>query len=70
MATFAPISYTYVPTVPRSKSTAIRHKIAPKAVSTFNKLQRSKLSEAVFSTTQLAAAPDIGDDKLGIRGTF
>lgn len=38
MATFAPISYTYVPTAPRSKSTATRRKPALKQSSILDKL--------------------------------
>jgi hypothetical protein len=49
MATFVPISYTYVPTTPRSKSTATRRKPAPKQSSILDKLWRSKLSGAALS---------------------
>jgi hypothetical protein len=38
MANFVPISYTYVLTAPRSKSTATRRKPAPKQSSILDKL--------------------------------
>jgi len=65
---FVPISYTYVPTAPRSKSTGTRDEPAPKQFSILDRLQRSKLSEAALSMARLAAADDSGGDKLGIRG--
>jgi len=55
MATFAPISYTYVPTAPRSKSVATRPKPTSKQPSTLEKLQRSKLSRAALDGPQLPA---------------
>lgn len=70
MATFAPISYTYVPTAPRSTSAIVRQQRPSKQSSIFEKLQRSKLSGAELGKPEAAAANDIGDDKLGIRGTF
>lgn len=66
MATFAPISYTYVPTAPRSKSTAIRCKPAPKQSNILDKFQHSKLSGPALSMVRLAAADDSGEDELGI----
>ncbi|KAI9863863.1 MAG: hypothetical protein M1813_003515 [Trichoglossum hirsutum] len=73
MATFVPISYTYVPTAPRSKSAAARRKPALKPVSIFDKIQRIKPSGAALSTPRTAAAAtaadDNGGDKLGIRKT-
>ncbi len=50
MATFAPISYTTVPTAPRSKNVASPRKPASKQLSILNKLQRGKLSRAAGST--------------------
>jgi len=67
MATFVPISYTYIPTPLRSKSTVTCYKPAPKQLSILNKLQHSKLSEVAFSMARLAAADDSKRDKLGIR---
>jgi hypothetical protein len=71
MATFVPISYTYVPTAPRSKSATARRKPALKPVSIFDKIQRIKPSGAALSTPRPAAAAtaadDNGGDKLGIR---
>jgi len=64
MTAFAPISYTYVPTAPRSKSTATRRKPAPKQSSILDKLQHSKLSEAALSMARLAVADDSGGDEL------
>ncbi|KAF8850006.1 hypothetical protein BDZ45DRAFT_697068 [Acephala macrosclerotiorum] len=69
MATFVPISYTYVPTAPRSTSATARRKPTSKQSSILDKLQRSKLSEAELSTPQPVAANDIGGNKLGIRET-
>ncbi|KAH0535945.1 hypothetical protein FGG08_007156 [Glutinoglossum americanum] len=73
MATFVPISYTYVPTAPRSKSATARRKPALKPVSIFDKIQRIKPSGAALSTPRPAAAAtaadDNGGDKLGIRKT-
>lgn len=68
MATFVPISYTYVPTAPRSTSATARRKLTSKQSGIFNKLQRSKLSEAELSTPLPAAANDIGSDEFGIQG--
>jgi hypothetical protein len=70
MATFAfKPQYTYVPTPPRSKSTATRRKPVPKQVSIFDKLQHIKPNNTALSTPQpAAAADDIGGDELGIRG--
>jgi hypothetical protein len=64
MATFVPISYTYVPTAPRIKSTTARLKPASQQSS----ILHSNLSEAEISTPQPTAANDIGVGKLGIRG--
>lgn len=69
IATFVPISYTYMPTAPRSKSTATRYKPAPKQSRILNKLQHSKLSEAALSMARQAAADDSRRDKPGIRET-
>jgi len=70
MATFAFKPYIYVPTAPRSKSTATRRKPAPKQVSILNKLQYIRSSEAVVSIPRpAAAAADIdGGCKPRIRG--
>jgi hypothetical protein len=68
MATFVPISYTYVPTAPRSKSATARRKPALKPVSILDKVQHSKPSGAALSTPRPAAAAANGGDKLGIRG--
>ncbi|KAH6694352.1 hypothetical protein BKA61DRAFT_711903 [Leptodontidium sp. MPI-SDFR-AT-0119] len=50
MATFAFKPYTYVPTAPRSKSTATRRRPAPEQVSILNKLQHIMSSGASLST--------------------
>jgi hypothetical protein len=69
MATFVPISYTYVPTAPRSKSATARSKPASKQSNILDKIQRIKPSSAALRTAQpAAAANDIRGDKLGIRG--
>ncbi|TVY20230.1 hypothetical protein LARI1_G001640 [Lachnellula arida] len=66
MSTFVPISYSYVPTVPRSKSATIRRKPTSKQLSILGKLQHNKLSRA-------AAADNNGGYESGIQaetGTF
>ncbi|KAI9774201.1 MAG: hypothetical protein M1839_001903 [Geoglossum umbratile] len=49
MATFVPISYTYVSTAPRSKSATARRKSDLKPVSIFDKIQRIKRSGAALT---------------------
>src|SRR5579862_7038225 len=56
MATFVPISYTYVPTAPRSKSATARRKPAPKQSSILDKLQHIKPSSTSLRTARPAAA--------------
>jgi hypothetical protein len=72
MATFAfKPQYTYVPTPPRPKSTATRHKPAPERVSILNKLQQIRSSSVSLSTPRPAAAAAADDDggyRPGIRG--
>lgn len=70
MATFPFKPYTYVPTTPRSKSTATRRRPAPEQVSILNKLQHIMSSGASLSTPRPAAAPaaDDGGCRPGIRG--
>jgi hypothetical protein len=68
MATFAFKPYIYVPTAPRSKSTATRRKPAPEQISILNKLQHIKSSGASLSTPRPAAADDDGGYRPGIRG--
>ena len=70
MATFVPISYTYVPTAPRSRSTATRSKPALKPVSIFDKLQHINPSSTEFSMPQSAAVDDYGSGDFGIQGKF
>ena len=53
MATFAPISYTYVPTAPRVKSAATCRKPAPEQPSIFDKLQCNKPSCAAPNGPEL-----------------
>jgi hypothetical protein len=68
MATFAfKPQYTYVPTPPRPKSTATRHKPAPERVSILNKLQQIRSSSASLSTPRPAAAAAADDDDGGYR---
>lgn len=71
MATFVPISYTYVPTAPRSKSATTRHKPTSKQSSIFDKIQSIKPSGAALSTPRpaVAAAANNRGDRPGIRGT-
>lgn len=68
MATFEPISYAYVPTPLRSKSTTACRKIPLKPISTLNKNERIKLSNIVLKKPQLfavvAAVEDIRDKQL------
>ncbi|KAL3418451.1 hypothetical protein PVAG01_10167 [Phlyctema vagabunda] len=59
MATFVPISYTYVPTAPRSKTATARLHPSSKQSSILEKLQRSNLNVAGRGTPQPAAASDI-----------
>lgn len=71
MATFAFKPYTYVPTAPRSKSTATRRRPAPEQASILNKLQHIMSSGASLSTPRPAAAAAADDDggyRPGIRG--
>jgi hypothetical protein len=56
MATLAFKPYTYVPTPPRSKSTATRRGPAPEQVSILDKLQQIRSSSALLSTPRPAAA--------------
>jgi hypothetical protein len=67
MATFEPISYAYVPTPPRSKSTTARRKIPLKPISTLDKNERIKPSNVVLEKPQLfavaAAVEDIRDEQ-------
>ncbi|KAH0542350.1 hypothetical protein FGG08_003288 [Glutinoglossum americanum] len=68
MATFVPISYTYVPTGPRSKSATARRRSALKLVNIFDEIQRIKPSGAAPNTPQPApVANNIRGNKLGIR---
>ncbi|KAH7336556.1 hypothetical protein BKA65DRAFT_506698 [Rhexocercosporidium sp. MPI-PUGE-AT-0058] len=70
MATFAPISYTYVPTALRSKRATARHIPAPKQFNILDKLQQIKPRSTSISTARPAApgrADDIKGDKLGTR---
>ncbi|MCJ1357476.1 MAG: hypothetical protein MMC33_007472 [Icmadophila ericetorum] len=72
MATLAFKPYTYVPTPPRSTSTATRRRPAPKQVSILNKLQQIRSSSTSLSTPRPAAAAAADDDggyRPGIRGT-
>ncbi|KAH8787553.1 hypothetical protein F5882DRAFT_110926 [Hyaloscypha sp. PMI_1271] len=76
MATLAFKPYTYVPTPPRSKSTATRRRPAPEQVSILDKLQQIRSSSASLSTPRpvaAAAAMPVADGnggyKPGIRGT-
>ena len=68
MATFEPISYAYVPTPPRSKSTIARRKIPLKPTSTFDTNERIKPSSVVLKKPQpfavVAAVEDIRDKQL------
>jgi len=66
MATFDPISYTYVPTVPRFKSAVARPKPAPKQVSFSDEIQRAKPSSTSLSTPRPPAATD--NDRSGRSG--
>lgn len=66
MATVAFKPYTYVPTAPRSKSTATRRRPAPEQVSILNKLQHIMSSGASLSTPRPAAAA-AADDNGGYR---
>ena len=73
MATFDPISYTYVPTAPRFKSAAARRNPTSKQSSILDKLQRSKLSGAALEDPQLpaqAVADNNGGYRSGIQGMF
>lgn len=72
MATLAFKPYTYVPTPPRSTSTATRRRPAPKQVSILNKLQQIRSSSTSLSTPRPAAAAAADNDggyRPGIRGT-
>ena len=66
MATFKPISYTYVPTPLRSKSTTACYKIPLKPISTLDKNEHIKLGNVVLkkpqSFTVAAAVEDIRDE--------
>jgi hypothetical protein len=73
MATFDPISYTYVPTAPRFKSAAARRNPASKQSGILDKLQRSKQSGAAFDGPRLpapAAADNNRGYRSGIQGMF
>jgi len=71
MATLESISYTYVPTVPRSKSTKAPRKPYPKQVSILDKIQLSKPSSSALGTprppAEVAAADDSRNDGSGFR---
>jgi hypothetical protein len=76
MATLAFKPYTYVPTPPRSKSTATRRRPAPEQVSILDKLQQIRSSSALLNTPRPVAAAAAampvangnGGYKPGIRG--
>lgn len=74
MTTFEPISYTYVPTPPRSKSTTVRHKIPPKPLSILHKNQCIKPSGVALEKPRLlavaAAVGDIRDERSKVQGMF
>ena len=70
IAAFAFKPYTYVPTPPRSKSTATCGKPTPEQVSILNKLQHIRSSGASLSTprpTVASATNNDGGYKPGIR---
>jgi hypothetical protein len=71
MATFDPIPYTYVPTVPRFKSTKAPYNYASKQVSILDKIQHIKASGAALGMLQpsaaVAAADDSRNDRTGVR---
>ena len=67
MATFDPISYTYVPTAPRSKSTKAPCNRAPKQISILDKIQRIKASGAALGMPRPPAAVAAADDSRNNR---
>ena len=67
MATFNPISYKYVPTVPRSKSALSRPKPGRKQSSIFDKTQHAKPNGAALGSHRPAAAVEAADDNGGYR---
>jgi len=66
MATFEPISYTYVLTIPHGSP-----QTCPKQVSILKKIERSRPSGAALSTPRpplaVAAADGGGDDRSDVR---
>jgi hypothetical protein len=75
MATFEPISYAYVPTPPRSKSTTTRHKNRPKPFSILHKNQYIKPSSIALEKPRplaeaAAAVDDIRDEQFEVRSMF